>query len=55
MERGPAREATAAGQQATQSGALDQSARARKSADAARVPGEARGGERREAASPGLE
>jgi ribonucleoside-diphosphate reductase alpha chain len=54
MERGPAREA-AAGQQATQSGALDQSVRARKSAEASRAPGEARAAERRETASPGLE
>jgi ribonucleoside-diphosphate reductase alpha chain len=38
MERGPAREAAAVGQQATQSGALDPSTRAKKSADTAKTP-----------------
>ena len=48
MERGPALEAAAAGQQATHSGATDPSTRARKSA-------EVRGGEQKNADSPGLE
>src|SRR6201988_4202849 len=48
MERGPAREAAAAGQQATQSGAPDPSTRARKGA-------EVRSGEQKNAESPGLE
>ena len=48
MERGPAREAAAAGQQATQSGAPDPSTRARKGT-------EVRGGEQKNTESPGLE
>jgi ribonucleoside-diphosphate reductase alpha chain len=48
MERGPAREAAAAGQQATQSGAPDPSTRARKSS-------EVRSGEQKNTESPGLE
>jgi ribonucleoside-diphosphate reductase alpha chain len=48
MERGPAREAAAAGQQATQTGAPDPSTRARKGA-------EVRSGEQKNTESPGLE
>ena len=54
MERGPAREAAPAGQQAqTQSGALDPSVRARKSTEPR--GGEARGAEAKGGHSPGLE
>src|SRR5512145_1839965 len=48
MERGPAREAAAAGQQATQTGAPDPSTRARKSS-------EVRSGEQKNTESPGLD
>jgi ribonucleoside-diphosphate reductase alpha chain len=48
MERGPAREAAAAGQQATQTSTPDPSTRARKGA-------EVRSGEQKNAESPGLE
>ena len=54
MERGPAREAAPAGQQAqTQSGALDPSVRARKSTEPR--GGEARGAEAKGGHAPGLE